>query len=617
MTSHPVLRHIQQMTAADVTALLGRDHIARRATDYVQDGRIEEVWVDGGAIRAHVAGSKDVPYHCVIRLHDGELEPECSCPYRRGTCWHVGAVLLSLIGDPAAAENLAGAGRGEPAPPEAPRAAASPGPSPAEGPPAEGVPRRAAPAEPAPMERAERAERRRQLRDRLLGFPKAELCEVLAEFAADDPLLESRIAARAGDPAHLDLRLFRQAARAALRPGRPLTRWESPRVAADVREIAASVGRLVVGGQPELALELLLETAWMTWERVDEADDRDGALAHAARDILFDWARRWSDLPSRDRPQLARELFGWLMEDGGRALGGLVLEAREALGPIGLETLQGLLRPVLETRLATRSGSIFGEGDEAGADPVARRVRAALREVAEARSDLDAFLEHCDTEGAHGPEIVAAAARLSHEGRLAEALKWVDRGRRRATGSARAELEDLRIALLARLDRRREAIEAAWEGFLAEPGEANFRRLLQVVDEHERHEWRRRAIDHAEAGLDASAFVEVCLAADELERLAHRLEGSPGFVLAAAPEVLARAATRADEESPRTAARLHLHLAGRLLADGDARQYDRAREHLLAARHAHERAGEREQWADVLARLEATHAVVRGWPLRR
>ena len=610
MTSHPVIRHIQQMTAADVTALLGRDLIARRASDYVQDGRIEEIWVDGGALRAHVAGSKDVPYHCVIRLHDGELEPECSCPYRRGTCWHVGAVLLSLIGDPAAAEGLAGAVR-EPAGP----AAGETGP-PAASPPADAAPRRTAPAE-APLDRAERAERRRLLRDRLLGFPKAELCEVLADLAADDALLEGRIAARAGDPASLDLRLFRQAARAALRPGRPLTRWESPRVAADMREIAASVGRLVVGGEPELALGLLLETAWMTWERIDEADDRDGALAQAARDILFDWTRRWNDLPSRDRPQLAREVFGWLMEDGGRTFAGLVLEARDTLGPIGLETLQGLLRPVLETRLATRSGSIFGEGAEAGADPVALRVRAALREVGEARNDLDAFLEHCDPEGAHGAEILAAATRLSHEGRLADALKWVDRGRRRATGSARAEIEDLRIALLSRLDRRREAIEAAWEGFLAEPGEANYRRLIEVVDEHERHEWRRRALDHAEAGLDASAFVEVCLAADEIERLAHRLDGSPGFVLAAAPEVLARAATVADAENPRTAARLHLHLAGRLLADGDARQYDRAREHLLAAKHAHERAGERQRWIDVLARLEGTHAVVRGWSLPR
>ncbi|MCU0254062.1 MAG: hypothetical protein MUE47_05925, partial [Acidobacteria bacterium] len=126
----------------------------------------------------------------------------------------------------------------------------------------------------------------------------------------------------------------------------------------------------------------------------------------------------------------------------------------------------------------------------------------------------------------------------------------------------------------------------------------------------------RRALDHAEAGLDASAFVEVCLAAEEVERLAHRLDGSPGFVLAAAPEILARAATYADAKHPRAAGRLHLHLASRLLSDGDARQYDRAREHLVAAKHAHERAGERAEWSELLARLEAAHAVVRGWKLR-
>ena len=311
MTSHPVIRHIQQMTAADVTALLGRDHIARRASDYVQDGRIEEIWVDGGALRAHVAGSKDVPYHCVIRLHDGELEPECSCPYRRGTCWHVGAVLLSLIGDPATAETLAGAVRG-PAGPAAGETVTPPAPPP---PPADGAPRRTVPPE-VPLDRAERAERRRLLRDRLLGFPKAELCEVLADLAVDDAQLEGHITARAGDPANLDLRLFRQAARAAMRPGRPLTRWESPRVAADMREIAASVGRLVVGGEPELALGLLLETAWMTWERIDEADDRDGALATggARHPVRLD--------PPLERPAVARPAAagarGLRLADGGR-----------------------------------------------------------------------------------------------------------------------------------------------------------------------------------------------------------------------------------------------------------------------------------------------------------
>ncbi len=597
------------MTAGEVAALLGREHLARRAADYVQEGRVEEVWVDGTAVRAHVAGSRDAPYHCVIRVHDGGLEGECSCPYQRGTCWHVGAVLLALIDDSALMETLVrqasrpGVGAAV-VPPErqASLEEESSGPS-------------ATPLE--PEDRRARRERVDALRDRLLAFRKVDLCDALAHAAADDPELESRVLARASDPANLDLKLFRQAARAALRPGRALTRWEVPRVAADLREVGSSIGRLALGGQPELALDLLLEVAWLAWTRLEDADDRDGALALATREILFDWVRRWAEQPSRDRPLLAREIHGWLMEDGGRWLSGLVLEGKEALGPVGLETLHGLLAPVLEARTVNRSSTLFGEAEDAARDPVIDRVRGALREVAEARGDLDAFLEHCDPEGTHGAEIAAAASRLTQAGKLAEALRWVERGRRRATGSARAEIEDLRIAVLARLDRRREAIEAAWEAFLAEPGKGSLSRLLGVVSEAERHDWRRRALDHAELASDASAFIDVFLAAGEIERLVHRLDDSPAFVLAAAPESLARAATLAEATAPLAAGRLHVHLAGRLLAEGDPRHYDRARVHLLAAKQAHERAGERSQWADVLARIEATHAIVREWGIGR
>lgn len=605
MTSHPVLRHVQPLTASDVAALLGREHLARRAADYVQEGRVEEIWVDGTAVRAHVAGSRDAPYHCVIRLHEGELEAECSCPYKRGTCWHVGAVLLALIDDAELMKTLElqasrpGIGAAT-APPERPTAAEE-APSGPTGPTL------------APEDRRARRERIDGLRDRLLAFRKVDLCDALAHAAVDDADLESRVLSRVSDPANLDLKLFRQAARAALRPGRALTRWEAPRVAADLREVCASVGRLALGGQPELALDLLLEIAWLAWARLEEADDREGTLALATREILFDWIHRWAEQPSRDRSLLAREIHGWLMEDGGRGLAGLVLEGKEALGPVGLETLHALLAPVLEARVATRAATLFGEAEDAVRDPVVDCVRAALREVAEARGDLDAFLENCDPEGTHGAEIAAAASRLSQGGKAAEALRWLERGRRRASGSARAEIEDLRITLLARLDRRREAIDAAWEAFLAEPGEGSLARLIGVVAEPERHEWRRRALDHAEAASDASSFVELCIAAGDLDRLLSRLEHSPGFVLGAGPELIARAAAHAEETSPRAAARLHVHLASRWLADGDARHFERAREHLERARRACERAGLREEWEQIRERLAATHAVVRGW----
>ena len=100
------LRHVRRMTPADIEGFLGRDHVIRRAERYAEEGRVEAIWVDEHGLRAHVVGGSDTPYHCVLRLWEGELEAECSCPYSRGVCWHVGAVLMVLQDDPELAARL-------------------------------------------------------------------------------------------------------------------------------------------------------------------------------------------------------------------------------------------------------------------------------------------------------------------------------------------------------------------------------------------------------------------------------------------------------------------------------------------------------------------------------
>ncbi len=591
--------HIRSLTPRMVEKFLVRGHVLRRAEQYTGEGRIERVWVEGGALKANVAGSSSTPYQCVLRLEGGELEAQCSCPYAHGVCWHAGAVLLTLLREPERLDALIAAAAGGD---DAPALAEADGTADGDGAtgPAEG-----AVAAPAPnLERS-------ALADRLLAWPKVLLADTLAELALRDPLVRARLAERREEPADLDLRLFRQAARAALRPGQRLARYETPRVGADLREIAGSVGRLVTGGHPEAALELLEEIAHLAWARLADADDRDGALTAAVRQILLDWARGWAEVPGRDRQQLARRTFGWLMEDEGRVTAGVILAARDALGPVGLETLAALLRPLLAARRDAAPRGLAD--DDAALDPFAERVRAALRETAEARGDLDEFLRHCDGEGAHGMDLLAAARRLATEGQFEEALRWADRGLRRARGSAHALLLDLRISLLLRQGHRREAIEAAWDGFVAEPGGSTYRRLLGAVADPDRLEWRRRALDHAEAGSDATAFVEVAVAASDAERLVHRLESSTGFVFSATPATLERAALQLRARHPLSAARVYVHLASRILAAGEAQHYDEARGLLESAQESFTADGRLAEWQDTLERMGRAHAVVRGW----
>ncbi len=448
----------------------------------------------------------------------------------------------------------------------------------------------------------------------LLAWPRALVVDLLAEAAAMHRSVEILVRERRPGPSALDLRILSQAARAALRPGARPTRWELPRMAADLREVVRSATRLLGGSEPEAALDLVLEIAARAWHRLEEVDDRDGALLRLVRDSLREWCRGWQEVPGRDRPGIARELFGWIIDDpAGAVTDGLVLDAAEALGNAGLEALEKLLRPALDERLAHRVPGAPDDDELLPADPVASRLRGALREVAEVRGDLEAFLAACDHGGRDGAAIVAAVRRLRHEGRFDEALAWAERGRRRARGSARAELEDLRVSLLQATGRRREAVEAAWELFLAEPGTGSFRRLLETVPEAERAEWRRKALDTAESTADATAFVEVALAAGDLERIAHRLDSTPNFVLAASPRALEQATGALDARHGWAAARLRLHLAGRLLADGDPRHYGRVRSWLEEARTVLLREDRAAEWHEAIDRLRRAHRVVRAW----
>lgn len=600
MTAAVLLGYLRTLGAAQVEQILAHDHVVRRAQQYHEDGRVAQVWVDGAAVRAHVSGSSATSYHCVLRLRDGALESECSCPYRRGLCWHTGAVLFSIVADSGLTAQLERQARGQAG--ELTERAADGDPPAREG--ERGASRAAA--EPGPSPGQSEA-----LRDRLLALPKDRLAAVLAELAVADPLLETRLIEMGQERDTIDVRLFRQAARAALRPGQHLGRFDVPRVAADLQEIAASILRLTQGGNPERALDLLLEVAWLAWQRRDDADDRDGALIAVVRQLLGEWIRGWSQLAARDRQKLARELFGWMMEDGGSVTGGLILEGKSALGPIGLDTLGALLRPLVQRRIDGRPA--FALADEGDFDPLLERLHAALRETAEARGQLDEFIATCDAEGMHGGEIVAATQRLAAAGQLNEALRWSERGRRRARGSARHELDDLRIALLTRLDRRREANEAAWEMFVAEPGAAALRRLVATAGDGERHDWRRRALDHVESTADASAVLDVCLEADDLERLAHRLDSAPNFVLSADASLLERFAARADGRIPWAAARVALHLSSRLLAAGDAKHYGKARQLLAQAKRSFLADGNQVGWDEASRRLLEAHAVVRIW----
>lgn len=611
-----IVAYLRSLSQAHVEKWLAKSHVTRRAHQYVVEGRVEEVWLDGPLLRATVSGSASNPYLVVLRMISGRVEAQCSCPFRQGVCWHAGAVLLYLLRTPSALDELVGtpplegAGNdipavGESVPAPTPTTPAAP---PARPPVSLGAPVQDHAIPPARLRSGEQLPPL-GFNEQLLMLPKSEIVRLLERLVQEFPPLKSRLETLLHHEAPRELALQRRALDRALRLGRWAGRGECQEIAADLLEILEGLRVLAERSQPEPVLglyeELALRTAW----RIREADDRDGTLARIVPLALASWSRGWAAIPSRDRVQLARQVFGWLLEDFGWLTERLVSDAKEALGPTGLEALDRLLRQALANRIpkATSRGGLPAK------DLLGAHLRAALRNVARARFDLAGYLALIDPEGGDAGEILEAAEALAREGRVGEALLWLEQGETRVRGAGVNRLLQLKVDLLQKAGRNREAIQTAWSLFRGLPSSSACQRLLSLVGDSERSEWEKQILDEADSLADANTFAGIVVVARARERLLRRLGETPAFVLAAGNEELKELAVFLDPTDPVWAAQIRFHIVGRLLTQGQPHAYGEAQRLLEKAHENFETGGRTGAWEEALRALAQAYAPVREW----
>ena len=72
-----------------------KDIILYRGEDYYLDGRVKDIERDGDVYSAHVEGTET--YNTSVEVKNGELLFwSCDCPYDRGICKHVAALLFAI-----------------------------------------------------------------------------------------------------------------------------------------------------------------------------------------------------------------------------------------------------------------------------------------------------------------------------------------------------------------------------------------------------------------------------------------------------------------------------------------------------------------------------------------
>jgi hypothetical protein len=307
---------------------------------------------------------------------------------------------------------------------------------------------------------------------------------------------------------------------------------------------------------PGDALDLMWRFMALASSVFERCDDGSGTVGDVFRSACGDLGGI-AEAASADPITLADRAFQALNANDYGQFDGLIETLTPALGKRGLEHLKKRLvalskEPVAKPAPEDRQVIGWGPGGRIYADEIAETarvntVRWALREIADAQGDVDAFIGQYDAETRKVPGIAAEiAGRLLAAGRADEAWRTIEAAEHRRHGWPDFDWEDTRIEVLEALGHSEDAQSARWACFERSLSADHLRAYLKRLADFDDVEAEERALDFARAYpsvLQALWFLvswpALDRAADLVIRRAGDLDGDHYEILAPAAEALA------------------------------------------------------------------------------
>jgi uncharacterized protein DUF6880 len=279
-------------------------------------------------------------------------------------------------------------------------------------------------------------------------------------------------------------------------------------LAADLEAQRRAIMDQVVKCDAAEALELMwrfMDLAEAVYER---CDDSDGVIG----DVFRNACRDLGPLTQAAKPDpvaLADRVFTALSENGYGQYDDLIETLSLSLGAKGLDHLKGRFIELSKTpveRPSSEKRKVIGWGtggplyeDEIKARSRENTIRLALREIADAQGDVDAFIDQYDEKTRKVPGIAAEIARrLLAASRAEEALRTIEAAEHGRNSWSDFDWEDARIDALEALGRGDEAQAARWSCFERALSAEHLRAYLKRLPDFEDGEAEARALDHAE-----------------------------------------------------------------------------------------------------------------------
>ncbi len=366
------------------------------------------------------------------------------------------------------------------------------------------------------------------------------LAELLIEIGDGNAAVKRRLRlalAGAQSPAEASREIRKRLS--AISRSRTFVDWQNRRaLVEDLETQRRAIIDHVAKTDPKEALELMWSFMGLASSVFARCDDGSGTVIGIFHEGVSDLGRL-AEAAKADETELANRTHQALLDNDYGQFDRLIAALRPALGDAGLEQLKQRFialskEPVKKPKDQERRKVGWSMSGPIYEDDIDNRHRAsvihlALREIADAQGDVDAFVAQYDAPTRKVPKIAAEIARrLLAAGRADEALRIVEAAERSRPGWPEFEWEDARIDALDALNRPEDAQAARWSCFERFLSARHLRDYLKQLPDFDDIEAERRALDYVEDFKSLPHALSFLATWPALDRAAKLVEGRAG-----------------------------------------------------------------------------------------
>ncbi len=419
------------------------------------------------------------------------------------------------------------------------------------------------------------------------------LAELLIEISTGDAAAKRRLRlelANAQSPAEVGSEVRKQLA--TIGQSHSFVDWHKRKELVDDLEAQRrAIVEKVAKHDASEALELMwrfMALASSIFERCDDSSGTVIGFFHSACEDLGEIATA----ANADPVNLADRAFQALNENDYGQFDYLISVLTPALGQEGLEQLKQRMIALSKEAVQKSSGEDrqvigWGSGGSIYADEIAESsrvstVRLALKEIADAQGDVDAFIDQYDEQTRRVPKIAAQIARrLLAVGRAEQAWQTIEATEHRRSGWPEFEWEDARISVFEALGRADNAQAARWSCFERSLSADHLRAYLKRLPDFDDVIVEERALDHAQGYRSLLQALSFLVSWPALDRAADLVVNRAGELDGDHYEILTPAAQALAGKHPLAATLVLRAMISFSLTKGRSSRYRHAARHLM------------------------------------